>query len=401
VTYNAEVPLLLSEIDPAQNNAVNAAVKTAGFSETTVWSGQPGGCGNPTSPVGVVNTCYPPAVNYTPLYYLFNGVAFNKASTAAINPSLFAPLPSTAATPITGSVLVRFVNAGLRMHVPSIVGSLTTPTVVSATTVAAAVPGFSLVAEDGNRVPGVSRVQSEVFLPAGKTYDVMVNVPAAGGTALPVFDRELSLSANAVARDAGMLAYLSINSAGAPAAAGLGAAVARADAYNSVVTCTATPCIPVVVSDPGKGLIANDTNVFGVQLLAAPTGGTLALNANGTFSYTPNVGTGADSFTYCANGSVTAGVCASGITATVTLGTAPIEAASGITCVASAYSATVATALSIKPPGILAGCKDAAGYPLTVNAASVTPSGFATLSVDPNGGFNATVTGAGTHSFTF
>src|SRR5205814_4009961 len=43
----------------------------------------------------------------------------------------------------------------------------------------------------------------------------------------------------------------------------------------------------------------------------------------------------------------------------------------------------------------------AAGYPLTVNAASVTSSGFATLSVDPNGGFNATVTGAGAHSFTF
>ncbi len=34
VTYNAEVPLLLSEIDPVQNNAVNTAVNTAGFSET-------------------------------------------------------------------------------------------------------------------------------------------------------------------------------------------------------------------------------------------------------------------------------------------------------------------------------------------------------------------------------
>ena len=47
VSYNAEVPLLFSEIDPVQNNAVSAAVNTAGFSETTVWSGQPGGCGNP------------------------------------------------------------------------------------------------------------------------------------------------------------------------------------------------------------------------------------------------------------------------------------------------------------------------------------------------------------------
>src|ERR1700688_3572608 len=49
VTYNAEVPLVLSEIDPVQNAAVNAAVNKAGFSETTVWSGLPGGCGNPAS----------------------------------------------------------------------------------------------------------------------------------------------------------------------------------------------------------------------------------------------------------------------------------------------------------------------------------------------------------------
>src|SRR5580704_10105477 len=72
VSYNAEVPLLFSEIDPIQNNAVSAAVSTAGFLETKVWSGQPGGCGNPSSPVGVYQTCYPPAVNYRPLYYLIN-----------------------------------------------------------------------------------------------------------------------------------------------------------------------------------------------------------------------------------------------------------------------------------------------------------------------------------------
>jgi len=40
VTYNADVPLLLSEIDPIQNTAVAVAVNTAGFSETNVWSGQ-------------------------------------------------------------------------------------------------------------------------------------------------------------------------------------------------------------------------------------------------------------------------------------------------------------------------------------------------------------------------
>ena len=32
--YTADVPLLFSEIDPVQNNAVNAAVQHGGFSET-------------------------------------------------------------------------------------------------------------------------------------------------------------------------------------------------------------------------------------------------------------------------------------------------------------------------------------------------------------------------------
>src|SRR5215469_3422915 len=72
VSYDSEVPVLFSEIDPVQNNSVQAAVTTSGFSETTVWSGQPGGCGNPTS--STYHQCYPPAVNYTPLYYLINGV---------------------------------------------------------------------------------------------------------------------------------------------------------------------------------------------------------------------------------------------------------------------------------------------------------------------------------------
>src|SRR5207249_5254089 len=179
---------------------------TAGFTETAVWSGQPNQCGNPSS--ANYHTCYPPAVNYTPLYYLINGVAFNKTSPSS---SLF---PVSPATGVTGSVLVRFVNAGLRMHVPSIVGSVTTPAVVPTGTTAAAVSGFSLVAEDGNPLPGVSRVQSEVFLAAGKTYDVMVNTPAAGGTGLPIFDRQGSLSGNATSRDAVMLAYISVNEIG-------------------------------------------------------------------------------------------------------------------------------------------------------------------------------------------
>ncbi len=385
VTYNAEIPMLFGEIDPVQNKTVNAAVNTVGFSETMVWSGLAGGCGNPASATYL--QCYPPTVNYTPLYYTINGAAFNKSNPTG---SLFPAAPGVTAVPITGKVLVRMVNAGSHMHIPSIVGAITVqqqPAIGGVTPPRA--PGFSLIAEDGNPLPGLQRVQSEVFMAAGKTYDVMINAPTTGQNALPVFDRELSLSANATGHDAGMLAYLNINGAvltGLPS----GAAVARADTYASVVTGHT-----LTVSDPSKGVIANDTNVYGVNLVGTVAG--LTLNSDGTFTYTGAPTT----FTYCANGTVTGTTCSSGITAVVTLGAAPIEAGSGIVMGNITYSSNVSTFLKIATPGILSVDKDNAGYPLTVNAASIVPSSGLTLSVDPSGAFNASVAAPGTYTFTY
>jgi hypothetical protein len=385
VSYNADIPLLFSEIDPVQNNAVNLAVQTAGFAETNVWSGLYGGCGNPVNADGTANlnfgTCYPPAVNYTPLYYLINGQAFDKTTPAT---SVFAATAgtATATTGITGTVLVRLVNAGLRMHVPAIVGSQT------GTAVAPALPpaGFSLIAEDGNVLPGLPRVQSEVFMAAGKTNDVMINAvnnPAIT-TALPIFDRELSLSSNATGRDGGMLAYISVNGAGAPAAAATATAVT--DTYNSVLTGHT-----LVVSDPAKGVIANDIGIYGVQISGtAPAG--LTLNTDGTFTYTGGTPT---SFTYCGNGAISGAACT-----TVNLNAAPLEAASGIVMNPISYNAN-ATFLKIGSPGVLSVDKDLLGYPLTVNAASVTPGAGLTLLVDANGGFNASAATPGTHTFTY
>jgi hypothetical protein len=392
VSYDGDVALLFSEIDPIQNTAVDTAVHTAGFSETMVWSGQPGGCGNAASTT--FNQCYPPAVNYTPLYYLINGVAFDRTNPSAsvdpVSPGTLAPATAP------GSILVRMVNAGLRMHVPSIVGSQTG---------AGGVPGFSLIAEDGNPLPGLARVQNEVFLAAGKTYDVMITPPAAGLAALPVYDRELSLSGNAVNRDAGMLAYLGVNGSKAPTAAAPAVAAANPDVYNSLVA-----GMTFTVSDPSKGVLANDVNVFGATLLTTTANGTVTLNRDGTFKYVP-AGTGtSDSFSYCANGSVTGGVCSSGITATVTLGPCGadakcvLELASGITLFDDSYTSSVATALSIKPPGILANDVDGAGYPLTVALSAgnaPVPSAGLSLTVDPNGGFNASVANPGTYTFTY
>ena len=468
VSYNADVPLLFSELDPLQNNAVLKAVNTVGFNEAATYGPYGpgpvvainltngghgytkaptvgfvpavGGAtahavidmdntsptfgqvtevdidsgGNYTSaphvtftpalgdsgsgaaadaalPTSVSNTCrtdsgtaaacYPPAVNYTPLYYMINGQAFDKTNSTK---SVFAAKPSGIA-PLTGTVLVRMVNAGLHMHVPSIVGAQTGASNVS---------GFALIAEDGNVLPGLPRVQSEVFMAAGKTYDVMINAPAASANALPVFDRELSLSGNSTNRDAGMLAYIGVNGSSIPSSlAGLGAAQANADTYNAVIAGKT-----LTISDVSKGVIANDVNIFGVKVVTAPTKGTLTLASNGTFMYVPNSGwSGGDSFTYCGNGATTGPACA-----TVTLGAEALESAGGITCTAPSFTASNAKRFAIGTPGVLQGCTDAAGYPLTVDKSSVQPVAGLTVSADLNGGFSAIATaGAGTYTFAF
>jgi len=373
VTYNADVRLLFSEIDPVQNHAVDTAVNTAGFSETKVWSGQPDHCGNPAS--SDYKTCYPPAVNYSPRYYLINGVGFSKANPSA---SLFSSSPIAVPAPAGKTALVRMVNAGLRMHIPSIVGAQTGSPAAS---------GFSLIAEDGNVLPGVRRTQSEVFMAPGKTYDVMVNVPEAGGTALPIFDRSLGLSGNATARDAGMIAYLGINGGTLPVSPTFAAAVANADTYNAVITGKT-----LTVSDPAKGVTANDVNVLGVKVVGSVPG--LTLNADGTFVYTG----GPTSFTYCGNGATSGPACA-----TVTLGAAAIESAGGIVCnlPIPTYTSNVATTLSIKPPGVLAYCTDALGYPLTVAASPAPVLAGGTVQMEANGAFTANVSSAGSHTLTF
>ena len=428
VPYDAEVPQVLGEIDPVQNKTVQAAVTTAGFNETAVWSGQPGGCGDPTPTNATYHTCYPPAVNYTPLYYLINGVAFNKTGAA---PSLFAAATgTTTSAPATGTVLVRFVNAGLRMHVPSILGS-TTPgstyavSTTGVTATPAAVSGFALIAEDGNVLPDVAlaaanskplgaKVQTDVFLAAGKVYDVLINVPAVptGATlppALPVYDRELSLSGNKISRDNGMLGYIGVNGAVLPTSSALAAAVARADTYNSVVAGQT-----LVLSDPSKGVLANDTNVYGAQISGtAPTG--LTLNTDGTFTYSGGVAT---TFTYCGNGT-TAGTTGA-VCATVTLGlcgtdtTCTSETSANINAYGRRYTSTLATYLAVKTPGVLGtpgdqsgnpSDSDGAGYPLTVNvpttAVTLTGPGTGTVLLDANGGFTASVSAAGTYTFTY
>ena len=340
VTYDSDVALLFSEIDPVQNASADAAAATPGLDETKPW--------NPTC--GNAHTCYPPAVDFTPLYYTINGVSFDKSNPAASTLNLPASVT-------TGNVLLRLVNAGLRMHVPSTVGL-----------------SMSLMAQDGNVEPDVAlaltngstpkpKVQSDVFMAAGKVYDVVVNpaqVVVVGSpststyaASFPVFDRELSLSANATRRDSGMLAYVEVgtppaNSAGTPPAA------LAAQAVNDVYKLP--PNKPF-----SANVLSNDIGVFSAAVVASPTKGTLSFNPDGTFTYIPNANFGGmDSFTYNGNSNTTN-------TATVTLNVvnSALGNANGVVAVADAYMSNVASVLKVASPGVLANDTDNNNYPLT------------------------------------
>ena len=387
VTYDADVALLLSEIDPAQNGAVEKFVEAvAGCSTTTPGTGICSGtidathatakwtsaCGT-QGPAATQNTCYPAAVNYTPLYYLVNGISFSKdtLSASAIQ------VPAAAST---GNVLLRFVNAGLRLHMPS-VNNLS----------------MSLIAEDANVLPEVAlavskgltpkpKIQTEVYLPAGKVHDVIVK-PANNGTATvavsafspanyQVFDRELSLSANASQHDSGMQAILQV-AGGAPLTSSTPNPVA--DTYYCA------PGVTLTVSDPGKGVMANDVNVFGVTLAGNPPnntltpfgGGSLTLNHNGTFTYTqPATNTTCGgTFTYYANGITTA-------TAMVTISLSPTaNAGNAPTANPVSYTSNVASVLKVGRPGALANDTDPNHYPLT----AAFPAGTAGVTTRPDG----------------
>lgn len=83
----------------------------------------------------------------------------------------------------------------------------------------------------------------------------------------------------------------------------------------------------LTVTSPG--VLANDSDPDGdpltAVLVSATNGGTLTLNANGSFSYTPNPGTAADSFSYQASDGALASAAAT-VSITVVSNQAPVAA---------------------------------------------------------------------------
>ena len=152
-----------------------------------------------------------------------------------------------------------------------------------------------------------------------------------------------------------------------------------------------------ILTEAAPGVLGNDTDIDGnpltAKIVADPLHGTVELNANGSFSYTPNSGyTGSDTFTYQANDGT-----ANSNTATVTINvTAPPN--SPPVANDDTYSITKDTLLTVTVPGVLGNDKDADNNILTASLVSNATHGTVNLSSDgsfsytPNSGYTGTDT---------
>jgi VCBS repeat-containing protein len=151
------------------------------------------------------------------------------------------------------------------------------------------------------------------------------------------------------------------------------------------------------LNQPPPGVLANDTDFEGgnltAKLVSGPAHGTLTLNANGSFVYTPTANwTGNDSFTYTANDGIADGNAA---TVTVTVQKQP-PAAGDDAYVTYAYSS-----LNQAAPGVLVNDSDPQGLSLTARLSSAPAHGTLTLGADGSFVYTPTANWAGSDSFTY
>jgi len=169
------------------------------------------------------------------------------------------------------------------------------------------------------------------------------------------------------------------------------APAAADDGYSTGEDTTLTVNVP--------GVLANDNDLDGDGLHAlvgsAPSHGTLALDADGSFTYTPAADYhGTDAFTYRASdGDLTSGL------ATVTLTVSATN--DRPTAADDAYTTAEDTALTVAAPGVLANDTDPDGDTLSAVAGSEPSQG--TLSRNPDGSFTYTPAANynGSDSFTY
>jgi len=171
-------------------------------------------------------------------------------------------------------------------------------------------------------------------------------------------------------------------------------------ASNDTYQVTAGNALDVAAS---AGVLANDSDPDGDQLSAvlvsAPNHGSLTLNDDGSFDFTPTAGfTGTDSFTYQASDGTTD----SG-TATVTIDVQPPPNDPPV-AVDDSYSTARGTKLTVTATdGVLANDSDANGDHLTAVLVSGPSRGQGSLTLNPDGSFVYTPGRrfAGTATFTY
>ena len=169
-------------------------------------------------------------------------------------------------------------------------------------------------------------------------------------------------------------------------------------AVDNVYAATANQ--PLVVFASG-GVLANDTdadlNALTVVLVGGPSNGTLTLNPDGSFAFTPNVdSSGVNSFTYRASDGL-----ATSNTATVTINVVGSGANVAPVSVNDTFAAVKNAPLTVAAPGILANDTDFNGDPLT--AVLVTGPAHGTIALNANGTFTygPALDYAGVDSFTY
>jgi VCBS repeat-containing protein len=186
---------------------------------------------------------------------------------------------------------------------------------------------------------------------------------------------------------------------------------ANSNTATVTITITAVNNAPVAVNDTYAttqntalnvavpGVLNNDTDTESAALTAALVAtvshGTLTLNSNGSFAYTPASGyTGTDSFTYRANDGQ-----ANSNTVTVTITINAVNSAP--VAVNDAYTTAEGAVLNVSAPGVLSNDSDAEGTALT--AALVATVSHGTLTLNTNGSFAYTPASgyAGTDIFTY
>ena len=156
-----------------------------------------------------------------------------------------------------------------------------------------------------------------------------------------------------------------------------------------------------VVERPYAGVLSNDTEPEGQPMTAVvetmPAHGSLVLNANGTFTYTPDAGySGMDSFTYRASdGALTSTPGVVHLTVEPPFNQPPVA-------VANTYAATEDVTLNVSAAlGVLANDSDPEGTPLTAALVSGITNG--TLTLNANGSFSylSNANYNGTDSFSY